>query len=131
MRRIYLCMMLLWVSAIFAMTHATDVTRQFVVNASFENDATDGLTEVTNNADGRRGWTLAQPAGWTVSGTGVTQLLVTSDCYTDNNFGLVSTIADGNAAYYLRMGWATGTTTVEQTLKSLPAGRYKLWDKFQ
>ena len=126
MRRIYLCMMLLWVSAIFAMTHATDVTRQFVVNASFENDATDGLTEVTNNADGRRGWTLAQPAGWTVSGTGVTQLLVTSDCYTDNNFGLVSTIADGNAAYYLRMGWATGTTTVAQTLKSLPAGRYKL-----
>ena len=119
-------MMALWASVCMVMADEADITQQYVANASFEADATSALSEVVNNADGRRGWTLANPTGWTVSGTSVTQLLVKTDCYTDNNFGVVTTVADGAAAYYLRMGWATGTTTVAQTLKSLPAGRYKL-----
>ena len=119
-------MMALWASVCMVMADEADITQQYVANASFEADATSALPEVVNNADGRRGWTLANPTGWTVSGTSVTQLLVKTDCYTDNNFGVVTTVADGDAAYYLRMGWATGTTTVAQTLKSLPAGRYKL-----
>ena len=126
MKKIYLCMMALWASVCMVMADEADITQQYVANASFEADATSALPEVVNNADGRRGWTLANPTGWTVSGTSVTQLLVKTDCYTDNNFGVVTTVADGDAAYYLRMGWATGTTTVAQTLKSLPAGRYKL-----
>ena len=119
-------MMALWASVCMVMADEADITQQYVANASFEADATSALPEVVNNADGRRGWTLANPTGWTVSGTSVTQLLVKTDCYTDNNFGVVTTVADGDAAYYLRMGWAAGTTTVAQTLKSLPAGRYKL-----
>ena len=126
MKKIYLCMMALWASVCMVMADEADITQQYVANASFEADATSALSEVVNNADGRRGWTLANPTGWTVSGTSVTQLLVKTDCYTDNNFGVVTTVADGDAAYYLRMGWAAGTTTVAQTLKSLPAGRYKL-----
>ena len=126
MKKIYLCMMALWASTCMVLADETDITQQYVANASFEADAASALPEVVNSADGRRGWTLANPTGWTVSGTSVTQLLVKADCYTDNNFGVVTTIADGDAAYYLRMGWATGTTTVSQTLKSLPAGRYKL-----
>ena len=100
-----------------------DITQTYVQNASFEADAVAGLAEVTNAADGRRGWTLANPTGWTVSGTAVTQLLVKADCYADNNFGQVTTVTDGEAAYYLRQGWATGSTKVAQTLKNLPAGK--------
>ena len=103
-----------------------EVTATYVANSSFEADNVASLSEVVNGADGRRGWTLATPSGWTVSGTAVTQLLVKADCYTDNNFGLVTTLADGASAYYLRMGWSTGVTTLEQTLKNLPEGRYRL-----
>lgn len=104
----------------------TDVTDQYLSNASFENDSESSLQQVTNSADGLRGWTLAQPTGWTVSGTDVTVLLVSANCYADNNFGLLTTIPDGEHAYYLRMGWSTGSTTLSQTLKSLPAGQYQL-----
>lgn len=103
-----------------------DVTSQYVVNASFESDEPESLAAVNNSADGLRGWTLGAPEGWTVSGADVTKLLVSKDCYTDNNFGLVTTVSDGDYAYYLRMGWAEGTSSVSQTLKGLPAGRYKL-----
>lgn len=103
-----------------------DVTSQYLANASFENDDPNGLTPVNNSADGLRGWTLASPEGWTVGGANVTKLLVSKDCYTDNNFGLVTTVSDGEHAYYLRMGWEEGTSSVSQTLKALPAGRYKL-----
>ena len=109
-----------------ASTSAEDVTATYVANPSFETDNVASLAEVTNSADGRRGWTLATPSGWTVSGTAVTQLLVKADCYADNNFGLITTLADGTSAYYLRMGWNTGSTTLEQTLKNLPEGRYRL-----
>lgn len=109
-----------------ATTLMDDVTETYVANPSFEADDVASLSEVTNNADGRRGWALATPEGWTVGGTSVTRLLVKHDCYTDNNFGLVTSVADGSVAYYLRMGWSTGTTMVEQTLTNLPEGRYKL-----
>ena len=126
MKKIYLCVVALLVSVCTMATDETDITQAYVQNASFEADAVAGLAEVTNSADGRRGWTLFTPAGWTVSGTGVTQLLVKADCYADNNFGLVTAVADGEAAYYLRQGWATGVTTMAQKLKQLPSGRYKL-----
>ncbi len=101
-----------------------DITAKYLVNSSFEEDETGKLSPVNNSADGLRGWILAQPSGWNVSGTGVTQLLISKDCYTDNNFGKATSIADGEYAYYLRMGWNAGTTTLSQTLKALPAGKY-------
>lgn len=104
----------------------TDVTSTYVNNPSFEDDNITSLQAVNNSADGLRGYTLTNPTGWTVTGTSVTELLVTAECYTDNNFGKVTTLADGNKAYYLRMGWSTGSTTVGQTLKQLPKGKYKL-----
>ncbi|MBR3858686.1 MAG: hypothetical protein IKJ18_01530 [Bacteroidaceae bacterium] len=124
----FLLYALAWVAVQCAMasTAVEDVTKAFVNNPSFEADDVAGLSEVTNNNDGRRGWTLANPTGWTVSGASVTQLLVKADCYADNNFGLITTIADGSAAYYLRMGWSTGTTTMTQTIKALPSGKYSL-----
>ena len=127
MKKIFSCVLAL-VAALGAMasTSTEDVTATYITNPSFESDNVASLDEVRNNADGRRGWILAFPSGWMVSGTSVTQLLVKADCYTDNNFGLVTTLADGTSAYYLRMGWATGATTMKQTLKNLPEGRYKL-----
>ena len=125
MKIIHSCIVVSFIS-VCAMATENDITQQYITNASFEANAVTSLAEVTNSADGRRGWTLANPTGWAVSGTAVTQLLVKADCYADNNFGLVTTIADGEAAYYLRQGWAEGTTKVAQTLKNLPAGKYKL-----
>ena len=104
----------------------TDVTSQYVTNASFEADDLATLEKVNNTADGLRGYKVTAPKGWTVGGTAVTSLLVTKDCYTDNNFGLMTTIPDGTQAYYLRQGWADGTTSLQQTLKQLPAGKYRL-----
>lgn len=104
----------------------TDVTSQYVTNASFEADDLAILEKVNNTADGLRGYKVTAPKGWTVGGTAVTSLLVTKDCYTDNNFGLMTTIPDGTQAYYLRQGWADGTTSLQQTLKQLPAGKYRL-----
>ena len=104
----------------------TDVTSQYVTNSSFETDELSSSNAVNNSADGLRGYKVTAPASWTVSGTSVTSLLVTKDCYTDNNFGKMTTITDGKQAYYLRQGWASGSTTLQQTLKNLPAGKYKL-----
>ena len=107
----------------------TDVTSQYVTNSSFETDELSSSNAVNNSADGLRGYKVTAPASWTVSGTSVTSLLVTKDCYTDNNFGKMTTITDGKQAYYLRQGWASGSTTLQQTLKNLPAGKYKLTAK--
>ena len=98
MKKIYLCLVALLTMVEAVAADEKDITQTYVQNASFEADAVAGLAEVTNAADGRRGWTLANPTGWTVSGTAVTQLLVKADCYADNNFGLVTTVADGEAA---------------------------------
>ena len=102
----------------------TDVT-SLLANPSFEQDATSGLSQVTNPNDGLRGWTLTNPTGWTVSGTAVTELLVSKDCYADNNFGKITTIPDGSYAYYLRQGWSGGTTSVRQSV-TLEEGVYQM-----
>ena len=105
----------------------TDVTATYMDNASFEADDISTLTAKTESADGLRGYVVSAPRGWTVNnGANAVSLIVTKDCYTDNNFGKVTTLADGNQAYYLRMGWSTGTTTVRQTIASLPKGKYRL-----
>lgn len=105
----------------------TDITATYIVNPSFETDNVSSLKKITNSADGLRGWELTSPSGWTVEDPdGHTSLLVDKDCYADNNFGLVTNLADGNYAYYLRMGWSTGDSKVSQTLKNLPAGNYRL-----
>ncbi|MBP5380872.1 MAG: dockerin type I repeat-containing protein [Bacteroidaceae bacterium] len=110
-------------TAASTITVSLDVPITGIVNPSFELDDPSGLTEVNNN--GLRGYTLTNPTGWTVSGTSVTELLINANCYTDNNFGLVTTIPNGSYAYYMRQGWATGTTYVKQTI-TLPAAIYKL-----
>jgi len=105
----------------------TDVTHQYLTNASFENDDVTALTAKTESADGLRGYIVTGPAGWTVvNSANAVSLIVTKDCYTDNNFGKVTTLAEGSQAYYLRMGWSTGTTTLRQTLTALPKGKYQL-----
>ena len=105
----------------------TDVTAQFVTNASFEADDISALSPVNNQADGLRGYTVTAPSGWTVTNdANAVSLIVTADCYTDNNFGKVTTLADGKQAYYLRMGWNTGIISLRQTIKSLPKGKYML-----
>lgn len=103
-----------------------DITSQFITNASFEANSITSLTPVSQSADGLRGYTLPNPIGWSVTGSDVTKLLITKDCYTDNNFGLTTSISDGEKAYYLRMGWSNGSSSVSQTIKNLPAGKYIL-----
>ena len=103
-----------------------DITSTYLQNPSFEDDEMSEFSKITNSADGFRGWD-GTPRYWSVNGTSVTQLLVDSTCYTDNNFGKVTTLADGDYAFYLRLGWSTGTTTFSQTTQSaLPAGTYRL-----
>ncbi len=105
----------------------TDVTAQYIRNASFEADNVSSLSPVNNSADGLRGYSVSAPQGWTVNNSAqAVSLIVTQNCYTDNNFGLVGTLADGQQAYYLRMGWSTGATYVQQTITSLPKGKYQL-----
>ena len=101
-----------------------DLTAEYLQNPSFEANSASSLSPVNNSADGLRGYTLKNPSGWTVSGTEVTELLVNKDCYTDNNFGKVTTIPNGQYAYYLRQGWSTGSTTLTQSV-TLPAGKYR------
>ncbi len=101
------------------------LTKSVFENPSFEEDNVSTLPSVNNPADGLRGYTCAQPTAWTVSGTSVTQLLVTADCFTDNNFGKVGSIPDGTQAYYLRQGWSNGSTTLLNSA-TLPAGSYRL-----
>lgn len=109
-----------------SMMAQTDVTADYVKNASFELDDISSLEAVNNSADGLRGYKTAAPKEWVVDGTGVTTLMVTADCFTDNNFGKVTTIADGTQAFYMRQGWSAGTTTLKQNIASLPKGKYKL-----
>ena len=105
----------------------TDVTAQYVANASFENDNLSTLQSKTEQADGLRGYIVTSPLGWTVTNSAnAVSLLVTADCFTDNNFGKVTTLADGTKAYYLRQGWSGGATSVRQTLSALPKGKYQL-----
>lgn len=106
----------------------TDVTATYLANPSFEADATQCTAAsnqaVTNDADGLRGWTI-QPQGWTATSPGVS-LLISADCYTDNNLGKTA-VADGDFAFYQRFGWGSASSELRQTsVKPLPAGSYKL-----
>ena len=103
-----------------------DITSDYLTNASFEDDDVSALDSVINSSDGMRGWTLTAPTGWTVSASSLTLLLVDSGCYTDNNFGLVTSVTDGNYAYYMRFGWGSATGSLTQTTAELPAGTYRL-----
>lgn len=122
----------LWLCGAFAaplcVSAQTDVTATYLANPSFEADASSctpsSSLAVTNSADGLRGWNLS-PQDWAVTSPGVS-LLISADCYTDNNFGKTS-IADGDLAFYQRFGWGSATSSLRQTTaRALPAGRYKL-----
>ena len=104
----------------------TDVTAEYVNNASFELDDVKSMDEVVNSADGLRGYKLTAPKEWTLNGSPNVTLIVTANCYTDNNFGKVTTTTDGTQALYLRQGWSAQATTLTQQIASLPKGKYKL-----
>ena len=117
-------------SVCIAADDKTDVTAQYISNASFESDDITTLTPKTETADGLRGYIVTAPSGWTVSNSvGAVSLIVTADCFTDNNFGKVTTLADGSQAYYQRVGWTNGSSSVKQTIASLPKGKYQLTAK--
>ena len=118
---------LMWSLSVCAFVHGqTDVTSDFLANPSFEAD-TEACTPsspqtVNNSADGLRGWNIA-PTGWHTTNPNVA-LLISADCFTDNNFGKTG-IPDGNFAYYQRYGWGNATSEMTQT-SALPAGEYEL-----
>ena len=105
----------------------TDVSAQYLTNPSFEADAsacTDAVKK-SESADGLRGWDVSTITGWTTTRPDK-QLLITADCFTDNNFGKTA-IADGQYALFQRMGWTNGTSTIRQTTaQALQAGSYLL-----
>ena len=104
---------------------AVDITSGNIVNPSFENDDITKLTPKTESADGLRGYIQTQPVGWTYSGSALDkQLIITTECYTDNNFGKVTTLTDGTQGYYLRMGWSSGSSSLTQNV-TLPKGKYR------
>ncbi|MCR4994611.1 MAG: hypothetical protein K6A32_04410 [Bacteroidales bacterium] len=105
----------------------TDVTEQYLTNASYENDAASCTDAVKKSeaSDGLRGWDVSTLKGWSTTRPDK-QLLITADCYTDNNFGQTA-IADGTYALFQRMGWNNGSSTIEQTTATaVPAGKYRL-----
>ena len=105
----------------------TDVTAQYLTNPSFEGDAaacTDAVKK-SESADGLRGWDVSTITGWTTTRPDK-QLLITADCFTDNNFGKTD-IADGQYALFQRMGWTNGSSSIRQTTtQALPTGTYLL-----
>ena len=78
----------------------TDITAQYLTNPSFEADAaacTDGVKK-SESADGLRGWDVSTITGWSTTRPDK-QLLITADCFTDNNFGKTP-MADGSYAVH-------------------------------
>ncbi|MCR5180918.1 MAG: hypothetical protein K6C30_06860 [Bacteroidaceae bacterium] len=107
------------------LTAQTDITSQYLVNSSFEDDASacTAAASRSDTSDGLRGWDVATLTGWTTTRPDK-QLLISADCFTDNNFGK-TTIADGQYALFQRMGWNDGASTIQQTTQqALPAGTY-------
>jgi len=119
--------MLLCATSTLTALAQTDVTATYLANPSFEADAaacTDDVRQ-SETSDGLRGWNVSTISGWTTSRPDK-QLLITADCFTDNNFGK-TTIADGTYALFQRMGWSNGASTIQQTTaKAVPAGKYSL-----
>ena len=132
MKRFYLifCGLLVSASLCLAANEKTDVTSQYITNASFESDDVTTLNPKTETADGLRGYQVTAPTGWTVANSvNAVSLIVTQDCYTDNNFGKVTTLADGSQAYYQRVGWTNGSSSLKQSITALPKGKYQLTAK--
>ena len=105
----------------------TDVTAQYLTNPSFEADATKctDATKKSETADGLRGWDVGTISGWTATRPDK-QLLITADCFTDNNFGKTA-IADGHYAFFQRNGWSNAASSLQQTSSApLPVGSYLL-----
>ncbi len=123
------CNLTIWLLALASMAAVaqTDVTSSYLVNPSFEADAsacTDAVRK-SESSDGLRGWDVSAITGWTTTRPDK-QLLITADCFTDNNFGKTA-IADGTYALFQRMGWNNGSSTVQQTTTAaVPAGKYQL-----
>ncbi len=108
---------------------ATDAAAvSLLANPSFET-ASDIGNAVSEGSEGLRGYAVSDVTGWKLEDSNISdlkRLYVTADCATDNGFGTVTTIADGDYALYLRRGWTTGTTTLSQTIAALPSGEYTL-----
>ncbi len=105
-------------------------TASLLKNPSFESYTAQDADKVTNSADGLRGW-KALPEGWDLNASDATYLLVTKDCYSDNNFGKITTVPEGQYAFYVRVGWSNLTATLSQTIDNLPAGAYELTYKYR
>ena len=80
--------LLLTIMAVLAFTASwaddkTDVTAKYVVNASFEGDDITKLESISEGSEGLRGYKIAAPKGWTVSGTHEKSFIVTADCSAD------------------------------------------------
>ena len=123
------CNLIIWFLTLATVTAVaqTDVTSSYLVNPSFEADAGACTNAVrkSESADGLRGWDVTAITGWTTTRPDK-QLLITADCFTDNNFGKTS-IADGTYAFFQRMGWNDGSSTIQQTTTTqVPAGKYLL-----
>ena len=117
-----------WLCAHMPAMAQEDVTSAYLDNPSFEADVAEctpsSSTAVSESADGLRGWNIA-PAGWSATKPDKA-LLISADCFTDNNFGKTD-IADGQLAYYQRNGWSAASSLLKQTTKApLPTGEYEL-----
>ncbi len=101
----------------------TDVTSQYIKNASFEaND----ITKLS--ADNTRGaYTVGTSlTDWTVTGSfGVSDIMTAAATATDNNMGSPGQASDGTQMYYIRNAWNNASASVKQTV-TLPAAKYRL-----
>lgn len=117
---------------LYSLPRPQDVTSTYITNPSFENDDVSTLPVVGDKSasdDSYRGWTLVQPTGWTVEEQGdnaFTRQLKDQDAYTDNGYGKVGTISNGDYCYYFRHKWWNKNIVIKQTLENLPAGKYTL-----
>lgn len=96
----------------------TDVTSQYITNASFETDeAASNLTSAQNN-----------PTGWALSsssGTGNTQWGTANASTTIQGYATSFSPSEGPNYFYLRCNWQSGTTlSLAQTTSELSTGIY-------
>lgn len=105
---------------------STDITSDYITNASFESDKVSNLTYDS----GRGAYVATSVTGWTFdnvsnSGFGVSRIMTSSATATDNGFGAPGTPSDGDNMLYVRNAWTSTTSKVYQTV-TLPAGSYEL-----
>ena len=99
----------------------TDVTSEYMSNASFESDDISQLT-----ADNTRGaYAITALTGWTLSGSyGVSDIMTSAATATDNNLGRPGQPSNGTQMYYIRNAWSNGTASLKQSV-TLPEGHYR------